>query len=327
MTRTFRWIAAFLAAVVTAASSAVLAQSSDWPTRTVRIIVPYPPGGMSDFLARVLSQRLSEKLGQSFVVENRPGASGNIGAEAVAKAPGDGYTLMIGGPNNFASNQFLFHNLGYDIEKDLTAVTVLEEHPTVIAVPNASPVKDVKALIAASKAKPNSFNCGTPGMATLAQLTMELFKEATGADLQNIAFKGTGQVVTEMLAGRLDCAFDGLPAHLKNIQAGSYRALAVSSKQRDKALPDVPTLAESGYPTLVAANWFALAVSAKTPPATIDRIAEEVNKVLREPEVIARFSGQGALPVGGSPAQSNAFFRTEAAKWKRIIELANIKPE
>ncbi len=316
-----------MATLVAIVSPLALGQAADWPARTVKIIVPYPPGGISDFLARVLSQRLSEKLNQSFVVENRPGASGNIGAEVVAKSTPDGYTLMVGGPNNFASNQFLYHNLGYDIEKDLTGVTILEEHPTVIVVPNASPVKDVKALVAASKAKPNSFNCGTPGMATLAQLTMELFKEGTGADLQNIAFKGTGQVVTEMLAGRLDCAFDGLPAHMKNIQAGAYRAIAVTSKQRDKGLPDVPTLIESGYPNLVAANWFALAVSSKTPPATVARISDEVNKILREPEVIARFTGQGALAVGGDPAQTNAFFKSEAAKWKRIIEAANIKPE
>ena len=303
------------------------AQATDWPSHTVRIVVPYPPGGISDALGRIVAQRLSDRLGQPFVVENRAGASGNIGAEMVAKAAPDGYTLVIGGPNNFASNQFLYPKLGYDIEKDLVGVTVLEQHPTVLVVPNALAVAEVKAFVAATKAKPKSFNCGTPGLATLGHLTLELFKDRTGADVQNVAFKGTGPVVTEMLGGRLECAFDGLPGHYANIKAGAYRALAVTTPQRDKSLPDVPTMVEAGYPDVVATVWFALAAPAKTPPDLVARIADEVNKVLREPAVIAKLEALGATPVGGTPERTNAFFRSEAAKWKRIIEVADIKPE
>ena len=305
----------------------VHAQTSDWPSRAVRIVVPYPPGGISDVLGRVVAQRLSERLGQSFVVDNRAGASGNIGAETVAKAAPDGYTLVVGGPNNFASNQFLYPKLGYDIEKDLTGVTVLEQHPTVLVVPNSLNVADVKAFVAATKAKPKTFNCGTPGVATLGHLSLELFKDKTGADIQNIAFKGTGPVVTEMLGGRLECAFDGLPGHYANIRSGAYRALAVTTPARDKSLPDVPTMIEAGYPDVVATVWFALAAPAKTPPNVLARISDEVNQVLREPAVVAKLEALGATPVGGTPERTNAFFKSEATKWKRIIEVADVKAE
>ena len=326
-TRTLMGVVAILLAAACALPSAANAQATDWPTRTVRVIVPYPPGGISDVLARLVSQKLSERLGQSFVVENRSGASGNIGAEMVARAAPDGYTLVVGGPNNFASNQFLYPKLGYDIERDLVGITVLEQHPVVLVVPNSLQVKDVKGFVAATRAKPKTFNCGTPGLATLGHLSLELFKDGTGADVQNVAFRGTGPVVTEMLGGRLECAFDGLPGHYANIKAGAYRALAVTTPQRDKSLPDVPTLVEAGYPDLVATVWFALAAPAKTPPAVLRKIADEVNKVLREPDVIAKLEALGATPVGGTPERTNAFFKSEAAKWKRIIEVADVKPE
>ena len=300
------------------------AQSSDWPSHAVRIVVPYPPGGISDVLGRIVAQRLTERLGQPFVVENRAGASGNIGAEMVAKAAPDGYTLVIGGPNNFASNQFLYPKLGYDIEKDLIGVTVLEQHPTVLVVPNALKVADVKAFVAATKAKPKTFNCGTPGVATLGHLSLELFKDRTGADIQNVAFKGTGPVVTEMLGGRLECAFDGLPGHYANIKSGAYRALAVTTPQRDKSLPDVPTMVEAGYPDVVATVWFALAAPAKTPRAAIDRVQRELAKALTDPEVQKRFADLGVEGRTSTPEQLREFFVSESKRWGQVVESAKI---
>lgn len=306
-----------------AAASAVL----HWPTRPVTIVVPYPPGGTSDTVARIIAHKLQLRFGQAFLVDNRAGASGNIGAKMVAKSAPDGYTLLVGGPNNFASNQFLFKNLGYDIEKDLTGIVVLERHPVVLVAPKGRAVKNVVTLIAASQAKPKTFNCAHPGVATLPHLVLELLKKESGADLQAIPYKGSSALLPDLLGGRLECVVDGLTAHVDNLKQGAYQALAVSTPERWHLMPDIPTFTELGYPQIQATVWFALAAPTGTPMALLSDIAAAVNSVLQEPDTATRFAAFGASVGGGSVAETNAFFKDESRKWQSVITHAKLVSE
>lgn len=305
------------------ASGAALA----WPTSPIRIVVPYPAGGTSDLIARAVGKGLSDQLGTPVVIDNRAGASGNIGAQFVAKAPGDGYTLVVGGPNNFASNQFLYKGLQYNIEKDLVGVSLLAQLSNALFVPNGSTAKDVKEFVAGSIAKPNTFNCASTGIATTSHLTLELFKVQSGANVQHIPMKGSSGVVTELLGGRVDCAFDNLPGHIAHIKKGNYRALAVTSVARSPYLPDVPTLGEMGYPGVVSTSWFALAAPSSTPPELVKTISQAVQKVLASPETINTIQAAGFSVMSSTPEETAKFFSQEIVKWKRVIETAGIKPE
>lgn len=313
------------AAVALSALITVPAAAAQWPTQQVTIVVPYPAGGTSDTVARLVAQRLQARLGQTFVVQNRPGASGNIGGDVVARAKADGHTLMVGGPNNFASNQFLYKNLPYDIEKDLTGITVLAQLSNVMMVPNSLPVKNLKEFVAAAKANPDTYNCASTGAATSSHLTFELFKDLTKVDVQHIPMKGSAPVVTELMGERVECAFDNLPGHIARIKGGSYRALAIPATERSKFLPDVPTFAEQGYPEVLSSSWFALAAPSATPSEVLEAISRETNAILAEPEVINSFEAAGYTTGGGTPAETNAMFQTEIVKWKRVIEVADIK--
>ncbi|MBN9430089.1 MAG: tripartite tricarboxylate transporter substrate binding protein [Burkholderiales bacterium] len=309
------------------AATAVGAQTAPWPSQPIRIVVPYPAGGTSDTVARVVGRRLGEQLGVPVIIENRPGASGNIGAQVVAKSPGNGYTLMVGGPNNFASNQFLYKHLQYDIEKELVGVTLLTQLSNLMLVPNSLKVADLKEFIAAAKAKPNTFNCASTGLATSSHLTLELFKSKSQVDAQHIPMKGSAGVVTELMGERVECAFDNMPGHLSHLKTGRYRALAVTTTKRSPYLPDVPTFTELGYPGVVSTSWFALAAPASTPPALVARISEAVRKVLAEREIIATFEAAGYTPGGTTPEETAEFFSQEIRKWRQVIEAAGIKAE
>lgn len=309
------------------AMAASTALAAPWPSQPIRIVVPYPAGGTSDTVARVLGQHLSAQLGVPVIVENRQGASGNIGAQVVAKSPGDGYTLMIGGPNNFAANQFLYKQLQYDIEKDLVGVSLLTQLPNVMLVPNSLKVTDVKGFIAAAKTTPNGFNCASTGVATTSHLTMELFKGKTGVNVQHIPMKGSSGVVTELIGGRVECAFDNLPGHLQHLKTGRYRALAVTTTKRSSNLPDVPTFGELGYPEVVSTSWFALAAPATTPPALVAAISQAVRKVLAERDVIKTFEAAGYSPSGSTPQETSEFFRKESGKWRKVIDTAGLQAE
>lgn len=321
---TFRAVGAFVCVL---AFSASLHAAGAWPTKPIRIVVPYPAGGTSDTVTRIVGNRLSEHLNVPVIVENRAGASGNIGAQVVASSPGDGYTLMVGGPNNFASNQFLYEKLSYNIEKDLVGVSMLTQLSNVMLVPNNMKAKNVREFIALSKAEPNTFSCASTGVATSSHLTFELFKSKTKADVLHIPMKGSSSVLTELLGGRVNCAFDNLPGHLPNLKAGKYRALGVTTTTRSPYLPDVPTLSELGYEGVVSTSWFALAAPSSTPPALVDTISQTVGKILREPAVIDKFRSAGYEAAPMTPAETNAFFKQEAVKWKRVIEAAGIKLE
>lgn len=302
----------------------IAASASQWPDRQVQIVVPYPAGGTSDTVARIVAERLQARTGQPFIVQNMPGASGNIGADFVSRAKPDGHTLLVGGPNNFASNQFLYNNLRYDIEKDLVGITMLAELSNVILVPKNSPVKDLKEFVQLAKEQPDTLNCASTGAATSSHLTLELFKDRTGTKIQHIPMKGSAPVVVELMGERVDCAFDNLPGHLERIKAGNYRALAIPAKERSKFAPDVPTFAEQGFPDVLSSSWFALAAPSQTPADTLTQIVEAVQAVLAEPEVVQRFEKAGYTTGRGTPEQTNAMFKEESAKWKHVITTANI---
>ncbi len=303
------------------------ARAETWPNKPVKIVVPYAPGGTSDILARIVAQKLGELSSQPVVVENRPGASGNIGAEAVAKSAPDGATIMIGGPNNFSSNQFLFKNLNYGIEQDLAAVTLLAELPNVLVVANNVDAKTVKAFVAYTKAHPNSVNCGSPGNATTGHLTLELFKMNTGADIQHVPYKGSAPLSVELVGQRVHCAIDNISGHIARIRDGSVTVLAVTSAKRAPVLPDVPTMAEAGIDGVIASSWFALAVPSKTPLALRDEMAAVINKAMASPDVVERLKALGLTPLATTPEEADAHFKREAAKWKNVITTANVRIE
>jgi tripartite-type tricarboxylate transporter receptor subunit TctC len=261
------------------------------------------------------------------VVENRPGASGNIGASVVAKSAGDGHTLVIGGPNNFASNQFIYKDLNYNIEKDLVGISMLATVANVMLVPNTVESKSVADFVKASQSKSGGFNCASTGIATTSHMTMELFKGSSKATLMHIPMKGSAGVAAELIGSRVECAFDNLPGNVNFVKTGKFKALAVTGTQRSPSLPDVPTLAEMGYPDVVSMSWFALAGPSSMPAALTEQISAVVRKILAEPEVAAKLQSSGYTPQPATPADTAAYFSQEIAKWKGVIDSAKITLE
>jgi tripartite-type tricarboxylate transporter receptor subunit TctC len=303
------------------------AATSTWPTGPIRIVVPYPAGGTSDTVARLIGNRMSEIVKQPVVVENRPGASGNIGASVVAKSAGDGQTLVIGGPNNFASNQFIYKDLNYNIEKDLVGISMLASVSNVMLIPNTLESKTVTDFVKASQAKAGGFNCASTGIATTSHMTMELFKGSSKANLTHIPMKGSAGVAAELIGARVECAFDNLPGNVNFVKTGKFKALAVTGTQRSPSLPDVPTLTEMGYPDVVSMSWFALAGPSTMPPAVTEKISATVQTILAEPEISAKLQSAGYTPQPSSPKETAAYFAQEIKKWKRVIDDAKITLE
>ena len=305
------------------------AQSSDtFPSKHVRIVVPYPPGGASDIISRLLAERMTPALGQPVVVENKPGAGGNIGADAVAKAAPDGYTLLMGniGPN--AISPGLYKSLAFDPVKDFTTITMVSSVPIVLVVnPNVVPVRNVQELIAyASKANP-TLAYASAGSGSSNHLAMELFKSIGKVDLQHVPYKGGGPAMTDLLAGQVGVAFDTLPVVIPHVRAGKLRALAIAGTARTPLLPDVPTVAESGLPTYAASSWGGIMAPAGVPPHVVTRLQQEVVKVLRMPDIKERLASQGIEVVESTPAEFSTFLKAEISKWSGVIKSANVKIE
>ncbi|MBB1631078.1 MULTISPECIES: tripartite tricarboxylate transporter substrate binding protein [Cupriavidus] len=320
-----------LAAMACAALCAQLAlparAADNYPTKPLRLVVPFTPGGTTDILARLMAQKLGEALGQTVVVDNRPGAGGNIGAEAVAKAAPDGYTLLMGTLGTQVTNQFLYARMPYDSAKDFAPVTLVANSPNVLLTNATLPVKSVAELIALARQRPGSLNYASTSTGGSPHLSGELLDSMAGVKMQHVPYKGAAPAMTDLLAGQVNLMFDNLPSALAQIQAGKVRALAVTSPQRSPILPDVPTVAESGLPGYVVNSWFGLLAPAGTPPALVARLQQTVAKVLATPEVKQRIEQLGAVPGGDSPAAFAAVIRADTEKWARVIKSAGIQAQ
>ena len=321
------WRGACVALIAATGFMSAIAQAQGYPTHAIRLIVPFPPGGATDIIARAVAQRWTETLGQSVVVENRPGAGGNIGSDIVAKATPDGYTLLMGTVGTHAINASLYTNMPYDHIKDFAPVILVAGVPNVMEVNPSVPAKTVQEFIAYAKANPGKLNFASSGSGTSIHLSGELFKVMTGVQMTHVPYKGSAPALTDLMGGQVQVMFDNLPPSLPHIKAGKLRPLAVTSATRAPALPDVPTVAESGVPGFEASSWFGVLAPAGTPRPIIDRLNGEVAKWLATPEAKERMLSLGANAIGGSPEDFAAHIRAETAKWAKVVKESGAKAE
>ncbi len=301
--------------------------AANYPDRPVKVIVPFPPGGATDIVGREISDRLARALGQPFVVENRSGASGNIGMEAAARSAPDGYTLVIGAPQTLTINPQLFKSNPFNPQKELDPIIVVATVPNVLIVNPKLPVSSVKELVAYAKERPGKVNYGSSSIGGTPHLSSELFKSMTGTDIMHIPYRGSSPALTDLMGGQIEMMFDNLPASLPNIKSGRVKALAVTTKKRSAAAPDIPTMEEEGVTGFESQGWFSILAPAGTPPAILEKLNTEVNKILATDTFKQRLANVGAEPMGGSIADFRALLDTETKRWAEVIEFANIKVE
>ena len=311
-----------LGASVLAPVAGAFAQA--YPAKPLRFLVGFPPGGTSDILARTIGQKLAEALGQQVVIENRPGAGGNIGAEAAAKSAPDGYTIFMGTTSQ-AISVSLYSRLNYDLAKDLAPVIQAVNYTNLLVVHPSLPVKTVQELIALAKAKPAQLNYGTAGNGTPPHMTGELFKSYTRVNIQHVPYKGGAPAIADLLGGQITIMFDNVPPLLPHVQAGKMRPLALTSLKRIAVLDKVPTLDESGLKGFDSVAWNGVLMPAGSPRETIVRLNAEINRILAQQDVRARLTAQGADPVGGTPEEFAALVRTEIAKWAQVVKTSGAK--
>jgi len=315
-----------LLCILLLACSPALAQ--DWPTKPVRVIVPYPTGGGHDFASRIVAQRLADTLKQAFVVENRTGASGTIGAEYTAKSAPDGYTFMVASPAETVVGPFAGLKMNYDWEKDLAPVTVIGETPLAIAVHPSVPAKTIQELLAYAKANPGKLSYGTPGSGSTMHFAGESLKALANIFIVHIPYRGAGPAVTDLLGGQVPMGIAGTPPVMAPHKAGKIRIVAVTSAKRSPALPDVPAMAElPGYAGYNFTNWTGVFVAAKTPPVVIDRLAAEIAKAIQDPSVREKLVSAGVDPLGLPPAQFRQFLEREKATYAKVAKVRNIKAD
>jgi tripartite-type tricarboxylate transporter receptor subunit TctC len=312
---------ALLFAVLLAAG---LAHAQQWPAKQVRFVVPFAPGGTTDILARLLGQQLSESFGQPFVIDNRAGAGGNIGAAEVAKSAPDGYTIMMGTPGTQAINQFIYTKMPYNTEKDFAPVSFVARVPNVLVVHPSVPAKSLQELISHAKANPNKLNSASPGAGTTGHLSLELFKKLTGVQIQHVPYKGSGPALNDLIGGQVQMTIDNLPSALPHIQSGKLVALGVTTDHKVAVLPDVPTVASvvNGYE---ASSWFVVMAPSGTPEPIVTRLSGEIDKLLKKPAVLERMKQLGADPVGGTPQQLAKHLASETTKWREVARLSGAK--
>ncbi|HEY4403883.1 MAG TPA: tripartite tricarboxylate transporter substrate binding protein [Xanthobacteraceae bacterium] len=299
-------------------------RAQSYPTRPIRLLVPYPAGGGADFMARLVAPALSERLGQQVFVDNRGGAGGTIGTTMVARAPADGHTVLLAA-SNFAWSVSLFENLNYDARKDFLAVTLLARTPSILAVNPALPVKTVGDLIALARSKPGKINYAG-GVGTSMQTDTELLKAMAGIDLAQIPYRGTGPAVLATLSGEASVVLAPTMSLLPHVKDG-LRPLAVSSERRIASLPDLPTISESGVPGFETYQWYGIFVPSRTPPEIVARLNRELVEIMRTPEVMARLADQALMPVGNSHQEFAKFFDDEIVKWAKVLKPSGLPPE
>ena len=305
---------------------AAQAAAQNYPTKPVRVVVFYAAGGPTDFISRTVSEKLQQKLGQPFVVEAKPGANLRIGTEFVAKSAPDGYTIGVTGVPH-ATNPSLFPAMPYDTLKDLAGLAHLVDAPLVLSVPAASPVRNIADLIALAKAKPGEVTIGTAGNGTGPHLSMEFLFLVAGANYTHVPYKGDAPAVTELLGSRLTAGSNTLQSVLQHMKAGRLRGIAVSSRERVAAAPEVPTLVEQGYPDNVVNTWFGMIVPAGVPRDVINKLNREINAALAMPDVREKILATGLLPVGGTAEQFDTLIRSEMVRWDKVIKARGIKAE
>jgi tripartite-type tricarboxylate transporter receptor subunit TctC len=303
-----------------------IARAQAYPSRPVRVIVPFAPAGTTDILARLIGQWLTERLGQSFIIENRPGASTMIGTEAVVRSPADGYTLMVFGTAS-AINATLYENkLSYDFRRDIAPVASILRVPNVVTVHPSLPVRTIPELIAYAKVNPGRINVESPGAGTSSHLAGELFKVMAGIDMVHVQYRGNAPALTDLLAGQVQLGFDTLPASIEYIRAGKLRALAVSTLARSQALPDLPSVSEF-LPGYESSGFFGAGAPGKTSSEIVDKLNKEINAGLVDPKLKAQLADLGGTVLPGSPADFGQLIADETEKWAKVIRAANIKPD
>lgn len=321
-----RLVCQSLALLAAGAAGATHAQAT-WPQKPIRLVVPFAPGGSSEVVARAVAGELTKQLGQSVFVDNKPGGAGVIAMQEVGKAAPDGYTLILGHVGTLAVNPYMLSNQPYDVNKDFVPVTQLAKVPTVLVVHPDVPARTFKEFIAYAKANPGKLNYSSAGNGSSGHLSMEYLKLTAGFFMTHIAYRGSGPQMTDLLAGRTQVAMNGLPSISAFIKSGKLRALAVGSAQRIAALPDVPTIAESGYKGFETSQWYGLLAPAGTPAPIVKRLQEESAKALKSAPVVERFSHDSALGVGDTPEQFAAYIQAQQKVWKEIVVKAGIKPD
>ena len=313
-----------LAAVSAGVMCAGICMAQGYPSKPIRFLVGFPPGGTSDILARTIGQKLAEAVGQQVVIENRPGAGGNLGAEAAAKSAPDGYTLFMGTTSQ-AISASLYSKLNYDLVRDLAPITQAVNYTNLLVVHPSLPVKSVPELIALAKARPAQLNYGTAGNGTPPHMTGELFKSYTGVNIQHVPYKGGAPAIADLLGGQITIMFDNVPPLLPHVQAGKMRPLAVTSLRRISVLREVPTLDESGLKGFDSVAWNGVLVPTGTPRDIVMKLNSEINRILTLPDIRERLSGQGADPVGSTPEQFAALIRSEIQKWAQVVKTSGAR--
>jgi len=306
-------------------AAAAPAHAADYPARPVKWVVPYPPGGTTDVLARIVAQWLTEKMGQPFVIENKPGAGNNLGVEAVVNAPPDGYTMLLVNPAN-GINATLYKNLSFNFIRDIAPVAGLVRTPNVMEVTPSFPAKTVAEFIAYCKANPNKINMASSGSGTSVHLSGELFKSMTGCQMLHVPYKGAGPALSDLMGGQVDVIFDNLPSSIGHIKGGKIRALGVTSQAREPSLPQLPTIAET-VPGYEATAWFGIGMPKGTPKEIIDKVNAEVNRALADPKMRDRLAELGGKPIAGTPEDFGKVIAAETAKWEKVVLSSGAKVE
>ena len=312
-----------VAVAVATISSSAFAQA--WPSKPIKVIVPFPPGGGMDLIARELSTKVAIATKWVFVVENRPGAGGNLGVDAVAKSPADGYTLVLGQTSNLAINPSLYSKMPYDAQKDLVPIVHVADAPLVLVTNADSPFKTLADVVKAAKEKPGRINFASPGNGTVAHLSSELLQKAAGIKLQHVPYKGAAQAVTDLMGGNVELYMSSVPTLLGHIKQGKLRPLAVTSSKRVDDLPDVPTVAESGYKSFETVTWFGFLAPAGTPKDVVSKLNAEFNKALKQPDVRKKLSDEGADPIGGTPEQFATLIKEDTVRWGKVVKESGAK--
>jgi len=318
-------IAGLIAAAALPAAAAE--DAKNYPSKPIRLVVPFTPGGSTDILARVIGMKLTEAWGKQVVIDNRPGAGGNIGVDLVAKSPADGYTLVMGHIGTFGVNPTLYPKLPYDPIRDFQPITLVALVPNMLSVNPALPAKSVKELVALAKAKPGTINFGSGGNGSAAHLAGEYFKLMSKTAITHIPYRGTSPAVTDLIAGQIQMIITGVPPTLNFVKTGKLRALGVATSKRLALLPDLPTIAEAGVPGYEATQWYGVLAPAGTPRPIVARLNAEMAKAIKGPDVREKLAADAAEPVGNSPEEFGAFIKKEIARWAPVVKASGARPE